>query len=151
MVNVTEIDSKKNEQKKNLKKLKEIQCALYLAIYGNPTPKLRIALYTALAAGVSYIAFCYFTGFDLHIFVALDIVLSLGFFAYIMNKRPNSWVTAIDELLNQYNPLDKAEYIRLQTYTKDNGFDYHYIMEWANLERQNYFKQERIDFTERNL
>lgn len=151
MVSVTGIPSKNNGQKKNLKKLIQIQCAVHLAIYGNPTPKVRFAIFTTLFFVVSYLALCYFTSHSFRISDIVDIVLIVSFFSYFMNRKPDSWVTVIDELLSEYDPLDKEEYIKLQTYIRDNGVDYHYIMEWTHRERQNYRKREKLDFTERNL
>lgn len=147
------VRSKNNERKKNLKTLIKIQYATNQAIHRYPTPKFEIAILIAVAVGFLYLVFCYLNEYPLRIFVAIGLMVSFGFFSYFMNRKPDSWVTVIDELLNEYAPLDKEKYVQLQTYTKEHGFDYHYIMEWANRERQNYLsgKREKLDFTERNL
>ncbi|MCK8410893.1 hypothetical protein [Erwinia amylovora] len=157
-MNIVNLETKKDDYKKNIKTLNKINFSIKLAENGNPPPKKMMAVWASMMAGfICFLLWHYLKPIHLYFnfFSVLIIIGVVYFLTFKVNTRSDSWSKEIDKLLSSYEPVDKEAYIELQSHTKDYGFDMGYISEWLSKEKSIIYKRlgkkQHFNFINRKL
>lgn len=157
-MNVVEIDSKREDYKKNMKDLKRIFLAIQLSSRRHPAPKAMFAIWMALASSLCCLLVWKFINPVFGYMNILTSALIFGFvyvISYKLNRRSNSWIREIDALLVAYSPVDRDSYRELQSHTNDYGVDTDYLLAWVNKEidmiQKKLGKKRDIKFVKRKI
>ncbi|ELO5683073.1 hypothetical protein QVI09_004410 [Salmonella enterica] len=155
---VVNIESKKNDYKKNLKTLKKLYFSIELAGRGNPPPRKMMAVWASLAAGLICFLLWHFIKpmpFYFNIYTVFIFIGIVYFLSYKMNSKSDLWAKEIDKLLSMYDPIDKDSYIELQSHTRDFGIDIDYISDWILKEKSIIYrrlgKKQHVNFINRKI
>lgn len=145
-MNIVKCKSGNENYRAKFKLLNKIRMSIELSMKKYPAPKTMFSFCGAFIA----VVFCslawmlgIFSSAYFNVIYVVAFVICVFCLSYKLNHRSVSWVKEIDRLLVLYGPLDKESYIALQNYTRDNGMDYHYILEWLDKERESIKKRLR--------